>query len=304
MTPPLVSVLVPVRNGGRDLPGLLECLERQTLGRERFEILIGDDGSTDGATDGLETADGHLKVMAGPPINSYAARNRIAHAARGEVLAFTDADCRPAPDWLERGLQALEEADVVAGLIRHHVAERLTIWSLVDMDAFLDQERAVRAGVAVTANLFLRRELYERVPDFDESADAFGDHDFVGACVAAGARLAFSPDAVVGHPTRDDGRVFLRKFWNMHEGYGARERRLGRRPEGLKPVALLPIVGVARARRWFGRSLGLDRRRLSGNGIRPTLPQRLAALPILYVLLPYMAAAAQWRGYRAARAGR
>ena len=73
---PDVSVIVPVRDGAEDIRALLECLDRQTLARDRFEIVIGDDGSTDGGTDGIATADGHVRVAAGPPQNSYATRNR------------------------------------------------------------------------------------------------------------------------------------------------------------------------------------------------------------------------------------
>src|SRR5829696_4421962 len=110
---PYVSVITPVRNGATDIPALLTCLERQTLDREAWEIVIADDGSTDGSTDGIETADGQVRVTAGPPTNSYAARARAVDISRGVVLAFCDADCRPEPEWLERGLAALERTDVV-----------------------------------------------------------------------------------------------------------------------------------------------------------------------------------------------
>ena len=53
-----VSVIVPVRNGRDDLMQLIDALGRQTLSRESFEVVIGDDGSTDGSTDGLATPDG------------------------------------------------------------------------------------------------------------------------------------------------------------------------------------------------------------------------------------------------------
>src|SRR4051812_39855832 len=111
---PQVSVIVPVRNGGSDLRELLEKLSAQTLPRERFEVVVGDDGSTDGSAAGLD--DGTwVRVVPGPPLNSYAARNRAVHASRGAVLAFCDADCRPEPEWLEEGVRALESMDVAAG---------------------------------------------------------------------------------------------------------------------------------------------------------------------------------------------
>ena len=60
---PSVSVIVPVRDGGAAVDDLVAALEAQTLARERFEVLIADDGSTDGATDGISTEDGRLRVL-------------------------------------------------------------------------------------------------------------------------------------------------------------------------------------------------------------------------------------------------
>src|SRR5919201_4454525 len=167
---PLVSVIVPVRNDrGAHLRTLLAALAEQTLPRTRLEIVIGDDGSTDGSTKDLPTADGWVRVLSGPPRSSYAARNRAARAARAPVLAFCDSDCRPEPDWLEAGLAALEDADLAAGRIRFIVPERRTIWTLIDMDTTKDHEREVEIGNAETANLFVRREVYERIGGFDDT---------------------------------------------------------------------------------------------------------------------------------------
>jgi len=291
------SVIVPVRNGGDDVQRLLEALEAQSLAAEEFEVIIADDGSMDGSLTGVATEDGRIRVLSGPPRNSYAARNRGAAIANGAILAFCDADCRPETTWLETGIARLEHAGVVAGHIEFIVAEARTVWSLLDMDSFLDQERAVRAGGAVTANLLVSRELYERVGGFDDSLPEHGDYDFVARCVREGALLDYAPEVVVRHPTRDQARAFLGKVWVMHRWYAVRESRARRRPEGLKFRSWVPLVQTIRARRRFGRSRRLDRRRLGSNGVRPTLREDLGALPVMYVLLPYLQGAAQLRGW-------
>jgi glycosyltransferase involved in cell wall biosynthesis len=292
-----VTVIAPARNAAAHLPELLHALTQQTLARERFEVLIADDGSTDGSTDGLETRDGWLRVLRGRPENPYAARNRAARAARGPVLAFCDADCRPDPTWLERGLEALAHADLAAGSVLFLPPARLTVWALVDTETFLDQERAVRAGRAVTANLFVPRTLFERQGGFDGSLANGGDHEFVQRCTRNGARLTYAPDARVWHPMRASARDFLGKVWTVNRRHGIRESRTGRRPSGMRVLGWIPLVQPLRNRVGAGRPLGLDPRRLHASGVATTLWDRLRALPVMYLVIPYVGAAAQAVGF-------
>ena len=290
------SVVVPVRNGGADLQRLLEALRRQTIPTSRFELVIGDDGSTDGSTDDVER-EPWVVVTRGRPMNSYAARNRAVAASNAPILAFCDADCVPEPEWLEEGLRALESADLVAGRVRFIVPEQRTVWTLLDMDSYKDHERQTKQGTAETANLFLRRTLFDRMTGFDDSLPEHGDFDFVGRSVAAGASLAFAPEAAVWHPTRNRARPFLRSLWIYNRWYAARESRAGRLPEGLMLRAWVPLVQPLRARRRFGRSIGPDRRWLGANGVRPRPLENAVALPLMYLLVPYLRGVAQIRGW-------
>jgi glycosyltransferase involved in cell wall biosynthesis len=292
-----------VRNGAADLPGLLEALAAQTIPRERFEIVIGDDGSTDGAADAAATGDGWVRVVHGEPLNAYAARNRAVAASRAPVLAFCDADCRPEPDWLERGLAGLGPTDLVAGRICFIVRDRPSVWALLDMETSKDHELQVRLGTAETANLFLHRTLFERAGGFDVGQPGYGDFAFVSRCVALGARLVYDPAARVWHPTRQEPSRFLRNLWSMNRSYGAFEARSGRRPLGLRPRSWVPFVQTLRARMRFGLSLRLDRRWLGQNGVTPRLRDDLLAVPLIYLVIPYLRCAAQtqgwWEGRRA-----
>ena len=174
---------------------------------------------------------------------------------------------------------------------------RRTVWTLLDMDSSKDHEREVRNATAETANLMLRRTLYDRVGGFEEDIPEFGDFDFVQRAVAAGARLVFAPNVVVWHPTRDRARPFLRAHWIYSRGYGVREGRAGRVPSDLTLKALMPVVSVMRTRRWWGRSYGPDRRWLAQNGVVPTRGEKLASLPLLYLVLPYLRSFAQLLGW-------
>ena len=206
-------------------------------------------------------------------------------ASRAPVLAFCDADCRPEPEWLEQGLAALEETDIAAGRIRFDVSDPRTMWTLLDMEAAKDHEREVLRGTAETANLFLRRELYDRVGGFDDSIPEHGDFDFVQRCIAAGAALSYAPDAIVWHPTRDRAKSFLRAIWIYNRWYAAREARAGRTPEGLRLRSWVPLVQPYRARRRWRLSFGPDRRWLGLNGVSPNR-REYAACVAAHLRLP------------------
>ena len=111
-----------------------------------MELVVGDDGSTDDPGR-LATQTTGWRVIPGPPTNSYAARTcrrllsrRCAGILRRRLL--------PEPDWLERGLEALEDADQVAGRIRFDVPEHYTVWTLIDMEWAKNHEAEVKQGVA------------------------------------------------------------------------------------------------------------------------------------------------------------
>jgi glycosyltransferase involved in cell wall biosynthesis len=298
----LASVIVPVRDGGNEVRELVECLGRQTLSRDLFEVVVADDGSTDGCTERLGTQDGWVRVTKGSPANSYAARNRAVRESRAPVLAFCDADCRPEPEWLERGLRALARTDIVAGYIRFIVPEKRNVWALIDMDGTKDHERQIQDNNAETANLFLRRELFDRVGGFDDTIAEHGDFDFVQRCVATGAQLGFSKDPVVWHPVRTTARPVLRAHWIYSQGYAERATRDGKLPDGLKLRNWVPLVQPIRARRRYRKSLlGPDERWLAEHDVRPTLREKLLSLPIMYVLVPYLRGAAQLSGWWVAR---
>jgi glycosyltransferase involved in cell wall biosynthesis len=294
---PEVSVIVPVWNNPEGIAKLLACLRAQTVPRERFEVVIADDGSDrPPAID--PDADGWLQTRPGPRLNSYAARNRAVTTARGQVLAFCDSDCQPEPTWLDEGLAALETSDVVAGEVRFDPPQAPSVWSLLTVDMFLDQERSVQLSRAVTANLFLRRSLYEDLGGFDDSLPSGGDYDLVVRAVDRGARLAYAPDAVVLHPTVDEARPFLEKVYETNRCDAYRRARAGLRPELTGFLLVVPPLAVAYARRKALRPIGhLHRGRLRASGMRASWREDARALPVVYFPIAIWAGMARVRGW-------
>lgn len=271
---PAVAVVVPVLDGARVLPACLDALAAQR-DAPPFEVVVVDNGSRDGSA-ALAAAHPVVdRVVVEPRRGSYAARNAGVRATTAPVLAFTDADCRPAPGWLRAGVAALADADLAGGEVRAVVGEPPTLWERYDRAVYLDQGRAVRdEGYAATANLLVRRAALDAVGLFDAALASSGDLEWGQRATAAGLRLVHAPDAVVTHLARRD----LAQTWRLHRRLGAGWRdlaRAGRRPPACREPALrVPLRWVA------------GRVRADG---RPVPPARLAAVHAVVL-------AARWAG--------
>jgi glycosyltransferase involved in cell wall biosynthesis len=195
---PDISVIVPVRNGARSLPSLLASLEAQTLAKDRFEVIVIDNDSSDGTG---EIASRHgAKVVYEPVANRARARNRGASEASGPLYAFTDADCVADPRWLEELLRHAGEAPLLAGEVR--LRTRPDPNSIERFEALwrFGQESWVRQGWAATANLLVHAEAFAAVGGFDPSWRHIGeDVDLCFRARAAGYELAYCSSAIVEH---------------------------------------------------------------------------------------------------------
>jgi hypothetical protein len=198
------------------------------------------------------------------------------------VLAFTDADCRPKPRWLSAGLAALDAgADLAGGKVEVPLGSSPTVAEAVDAARSLDQERFVRDGAAITANLFVRRSVFDAIGSFNRRLRSAGDVEFTRRAVAHGLRLAYAPEAVVVHDPRRRARDLVRK--NLRVGAGHTDvRRHGGGPESARPVPW------ARVSAWRPRRGLLGIEHLEAQGYRPGRARRLVlqAGQYAYVQLP------------------
>lgn len=200
------AVIIPVRNRRDLLARTLDALDQQT--HRDFEVVVIDDGSTDGADELAAT-----RRVAGRPVRllrntgrgAVAARNTGIAATAAEVLAFTDSDCEPQPGWLAAGLPTLADgADMVHG--RTIPARR--VWPL---ERSVGQEND---GLFATCNAFYRRDAFDAAGGFDGAAagrlgfrhdenvkgTGFGEDTLLGwRLVRSGRRVVYQPEAVVVH---------------------------------------------------------------------------------------------------------
>lgn len=175
---PAVTVVVPTCGRPKLLARCLAALDRQTLPRSEYDVIVVDDSV----------------LRSGPA----AARNRGWRQTSAEIIAFTDDDTDPQPQWLEHGLRAMRDncADAVAGRIVMPVPHPPSDY---ERDA-----QGLERSEFVTANCFVRREVLERIGGFDEGFRLAWreDSDLHFRLLRRGARIVRAPDAVVVHPVR------------------------------------------------------------------------------------------------------
>ena len=295
---PEISVIVPVRNAWDDARGLLAALDAQ-LGAPTFEVLLIDDHSSEPRPVDLGLAAGSLRIATPGGFGAYAARNHATTLARGDVLAFTDADCRPVPGWLAAGHAALADAAVVAGDVRITLPDRPSLWAALDAATFLDQRAAVRAGGAVTANLFVRAESVREAGGFhDADLPSGGDRDLVRRI---GGRLVFSAEAQVQHPPRGTRQAFLSKLHATAVSSGRLAARRGGMPRATRARAWVPAVGRLRHRRAAGLPLAFHNGRPEVVATRPGPVRHVTGAVVAYGVAPYVVNAGVLRGYREER---
>jgi len=241
------SVIVPVYRHWHMVPDLLECLNRQSVGASRFEVLLVDNASPDLALpDNLPP---NATVLACDTPGSYAARNLGAAHARGQWLAFTDADCRPAPDWLERLDEAAAaggDATLLGGGIRiASASDKPSAWEIYDMVKGIPQDRYIRRGYAATANFAVARQAFERLGGFDGRRFSGGDADFCRRAARAGFGLSYAADARVDHLARTTWRQVSDKARRIKGGH-LKAGSAARRGVWLLRTITPPVFGIWR----------------------------------------------------------
>ena len=183
----------------------LECLSRQDY--HSFEVIIVDNHSTVAESQQIAwLCDKYqAQYLHESQPGAYAARNRGLLVAAGDVIAFTDADCLPDRQWLSNGLFILEtmQADIIAGHINFAFSQSPPpLGEYLDSLSYLNQQAYAAEGYGATANLFVRRSVFESVGLFRADMVNLGDREWGKRATEAGFKLQYSVFAIVTHPAR------------------------------------------------------------------------------------------------------
>jgi len=285
----MISVVLPVRNGLPWLDAQLAALAAQQC-EEPWEVVVADNGSTDASqalAHSWEERCGAIRVVdASQRIGPSAARNDGIRSARGELLAFCDADDVVQPGWLHAFVEALADADVVAGTfdLSSLNGDAGDVGDAAPRDrkdrpddatspAATSQLGFLPAGLA--ANLAVRRQAVEAVGGFDEGLFVGEDIDLCWRLQLEGFRFAIAPAAVVAKRERAGfGPLFRRavaygrcgpKLYRRYRSRGAHRDLAGAAKSWGWLVLSLPRLGRHHVRRMWVRAVGVRIGRLVGS---------------------------------------
>ncbi|RXG91459.1 glycosyltransferase [Bradyrhizobium vignae] len=212
----LISVIIPHLNQAEALEACLRSLDAQTLSRDLFEVIVVDNGS---AMPPMEVVAGHPDVRLtyesrpgpGP------ARNKGAAVAKGEILAFVDADCRAHPDWLNSILQASRSSPadtVLGGDVRIWQAENASLSAIAAYEsvfAYRFKLYIERHGYSGTGNMAVFRRDFDRVGPF-AGIDVAEDMEWGQRALRAGLQFRYIPEMITFHPARSSLKELYAKW--------------------------------------------------------------------------------------------
>ncbi|MDV2494993.1 MAG: glycosyltransferase [bacterium] len=269
---PFVSVIVPVLNGERTIGDCVVSLLKMDYPPERLEVLVVDNGSTDGTAEIVKSFP--VRYLQEERPGAAAARNKGIEASKGEVLAFTDADCLGTSSWLRELVQGFMdekvggiEGEIMAYLPTTPVEQHMARWG------FFSRQRRLTSPLfpfVITANVAFRREVFDQIGLFDTRFPAAGgeDVDFSWRFLEeTDLELRYNPKAVVFHRHRST----VRSYFSQHMGYGRgrailRTKHPERAPWGWRKelqawgivVGTAWIITRAAIRYWLGSGKKMD----------------------------------------------
>lgn len=218
-----VSVVVPVYNAELMIGACIEALLAQDYPKEHYEIIIVDNGSSDQTAQIIKQYPVKY-LLENTAQSSYAARNKGAQEAKGETLAFTDADCVADPNWLKNGIKAFadEKVGCVAGEIQAAHPES-------DIEKYLAEKNELSQiktspdfplPYPKTANAFYRKDVFDIIGFFEQKWISGGDADFAWRMqLETSYKLVFDSKALVRHKHRATIRQMFNQCCKWGGGY-------------------------------------------------------------------------------------
>jgi glycosyltransferase involved in cell wall biosynthesis len=208
-----ISIIIPALNEERMIGRCLDSLAKLHFSRERFEVILVDNGSRDKTVAIAESFQDriNIRILQKTGVKISALRNTGAGVALGDILAFLDADCLAPSDWLNRIL-ALAPADGAGVLGAHYLLPEDSTWVGRTWHVYQEAPKAGEVSHIPAGDLIMRREDFLKLGGFDESIQTNEDYELCERARAAGMKVRAFPEIGVVHlGTAQSLRVFFRK---------------------------------------------------------------------------------------------
>ncbi|MEL7119208.1 MAG: glycosyltransferase family A protein [Bacteroidota bacterium] len=196
-----ISIIIPNLNNKERLFACLYAVFAQI--REDVEVILVDNGSTDGAKQVVNHFDVKF-IEVRHPKSPYVCKNEGLKIATGNYIIFLDSNCIPHPDWLKAGLQLLTEnqADLVIGPLVYEYSNPPSKHERFDfLYSIVREEDMMHKTSLPGGNLFVRKEVIEKIGEFPEVRSK-GDIIWTNKAYHAGFRLGYAKDAKVDYPAK------------------------------------------------------------------------------------------------------
>src|SRR6056297_3309183 len=211
---PAISIIIPFLNNHDEVVSIVRRIRKQNKELQP-EIICVDNGSDRGSHFSAEFMEQQVVIGEKNFLHSpYSARNRGIEKANGTVIVFTDANSLPAEGWLENGLSCMEKtgADIVAGHVGFDFNGKPNAANAADAITSIYQKKSVEERkAAFTANLFVKRAVFDSVGLFEEGVRSGGDVRWTTGATAAGHTITYCPGSVILKKARSCGALFKKR---------------------------------------------------------------------------------------------
>jgi glycosyltransferase involved in cell wall biosynthesis len=208
----LVSFVIPVFNGEHDIARCLRSIQCLHFPLEQFEVIVMDNGSTDRTVQIVHELGFDCQVV--PKVHVSALRNRGVAVARGEYIAFVDADVELTPDWLLHGLISFQKQQIVASGCFPRVPQAATwvqrAWNVHQRGKYMEHTTWPVPWLP-SMNLIVRRQAFLAVAGFNEHLETVEDVDLCYRLGQQGLILCNPAMDAIHWGEAPDLRTFWRK---------------------------------------------------------------------------------------------